>query len=315
MSARSILGAMIVGSVAIMFVAARRPERPAPAPVAPRAHERPWLSHEAAAQVIGPGGTLGPLFAGVSLGGPSPDAATRARIAAFARANGVDIRFEVADGELAAVRFGVTFGGCCGYEGADSLARQLGRPRTDTCCGCGERSWIDDWAVSLDEGIHVRGRVRVNRLDVRWEATASLTEVLDRAEQLIGKEHGAVREAAGDRWSELQPGHHDRLEVPYPFSRVPEFGPVTMVARDDMGLDLVTEHGRIVEVSFVLRELEYGDDPGGVVASLRARWGRPRTVDDSTSWTWHTRDAIITASLETSPPTIVIRAASAAPRS
>ena len=206
---------MIAGSVAVMLVVPRRPEPPAkPAPVA-RSLERPWLTREAAAQIVGPAGSLGPLFSDVELGGPAPAPVVRTRIAEFARANGIDIDFEVIDGELVAVRFAVTFGGCCGYEGAVTLARRFGRPRTQSCCGC-TPDWVDDWTVALEDGVHVRGRVRVNRVAVRWERTATMAELLDRAESVIGKARARVRASAGDHWTELEPGHRSLLEVSYP---------------------------------------------------------------------------------------------------
>ena len=67
------LCAMVVGAALVMVVAGRRPEpaRARPVPATTR-HERPWLTHEAAAQIIGHGGRLGPLFVGVVLGGPPP---------------------------------------------------------------------------------------------------------------------------------------------------------------------------------------------------------------------------------------------------
>jgi len=302
---------MIAGSVVVMLVVPRRPEPPAPpakpAPVV-RALERPWLTREAAAQVVGPAGSLGPLFSDVELGGPAPAPVVRTRIAEFARANGIDIDFEVIDGELVAVRFDVTFGGCCGYEGADALARRFGRPRTQSCCGC-TPDWVDDWTVALEDGVHVRGRVRVNRVAVRWERTATIAELLDRAESVIGKARARVRASAGDRWTELEPGHRSLLEVPYPFARASDFGfPVKLEARDDLGLQVMVEHGRIAEVSFVLRDVD--DDAARELPTvLRARWGQPRIVgNEPKTFAWQTPARSITAELDGVPMRIVIRA-------
>jgi hypothetical protein len=302
------LGMMIVGSAAIILVVPRRPEPPArPAPAA-RVLERPWLTREAAAQIVGPAGGLGPLFSDVELGGPAPAPGVRARIAAFARANHVDLDFEVVADELVAVRFAVTFGGCCGYEGADGLARRFDRPRTQACCGC-TVDWVDDWTVALEDGVHVRGRVRVNRVEVRWERTITLAELLDRAERVIGEPRARVRATAGDRWTELDPGHRALLELPYPFARTNAFGaPVKLDARDDLGLQVVVEHGRIAEVSFALGAID--DEAGRELATvLRARWGRPRSVGhESNTLAWRSPGRSVTAELDGFPSRIVIRA-------
>jgi hypothetical protein len=68
----------------------------------------------------------------------------------------LDIRFEIAGGELAAVRVAVTFAGCCGYEGADSLARRLRHPGTHDCTTCGP-AWVDTWGFALDRTAHAKG--------------------------------------------------------------------------------------------------------------------------------------------------------------
>jgi hypothetical protein len=300
---------MIAGSVAVMLVAKRRPEPPAKSAPVARALERPWLTREAAAQIVGPGGSLGPVFSDVELGGPAPAPVVRTRIAEFARANGIDIDFEVIDGELAAVRFAVTFGGCCGYEGADTLARRFDRPRAQSCCGC-DLDWVNDWTVALEDGIHVRGRVRVNRVEVRWERTATMAELLDRADSVIGKARARVRASAGDRWTELEPGQRYLLEVPYPFARRNDFGAlVKLEARDDLGLQVMVEHGRIAEVSFVLRDIDDADDVRELSTTLRARWGQPRIVgNEPKTLAWRTPARSITAELDGSAKRIVIRA-------
>lgn len=193
------LGAMVASTVAVVLVGARRSDPPRPAPAPARPHETPWLTPDAAAQVIGPGGRLGPLFDGTSFGEPVP-ADVRARIATFARANRVAIDLEVSDGELAAIRFEVSYGGCCGYEGADVLALRLERPHTGGCCVCGPDTWIDDWALVTDDGVYVRARVRVNRVVVRWERAWSAPEIVEHADQLLGQSAAVVRARSGDRW-------------------------------------------------------------------------------------------------------------------
>ena len=274
-NARTLLGAMIVGSVIVLLAVPRRGQ-PRAATVAPRVAERPWLTREAAAELFGPDGTLGPLFADVTLGGPAPSPATRARIAAFAQHNDVEIRFEVEADELKAIRFAVTFGGCCGYEGADTLGRKLGRPRTWTYCGS-PPDWVDDWSVTSDN-VHLLARVRVNRLEVRWEPTVTLPELLDRAEQLLGSTRSSVRDASGDRWIETGEGHY-LLEVPYGFVRDSYGVERGLRHRPDLGLQIVVDRGRITELSFELRDL----DVEAFADLLRTRWGRP-SYPDKNQW-------------------------------
>jgi hypothetical protein len=301
-SAKTMLWTMIAGSVAVMLIAARRPDpRPAPTPV--RAHERPWLSPEATRQLIGPEGGLGPLFADVELGRSAPTPEVRARIAEFARANDVEIHFEVVAGELAAVRFAVTFGGCCGYEGADALGRQLGRTRVYDCRSSSScpSDWADDWVKTLDDGIHIRGHIHVNRVEVRWERAASLAELLDSAEGALGKTRASVHESAGDRWTEVMQDRY-LLEVPYPFD--PEYSiPPSLSARTDLGVRVETDRGRVGQVSFVLRGDRNDEE---LEKTLRARWGRPRVLSNGTL-AWRTRDREITATLDYLGARIVIR--------
>jgi hypothetical protein len=290
---RLLFAASIALWIPVLVVAARRHAPPPHAPAVQHAHERPWLSPEAAKQVVGERGELGPLFADVTLGGSAPSRDTRDRIAAFARANNVDIRFEVADDELRAVRFAVTYGGCCGYEGADGLARRLQRPRKYDCCDCpSPPDWYDDWNATIDDGTTARVHVHINRVEVRWEATATLPEVLDRAEQLIGMDKASVRAAAGDRWTELVPGVQYRLELPFKFGGGSE--------RGDLGLRVTTERGRITEVAFATRD-RIEDDV------LHARWGRPHVSAETDAHTWRTHGRVITVDGDLAP-TVVIAA-------
>lgn len=176
MSAPIWLAAMVAGSV-VVLVAGRR-DHAEPRPPAPQvSEETPWLTPEAAAEVIGPGGNLGPLFTGVILGGTPPLPEVRARIAEFARTNNVDIDLEIVDDEVAAIRFEVMYGGCCGYEAADRLAARMRRPTTGGGCMGTVETWINDWATVVEEGVHMRARVHVNRLVVRWEPVATLPEI------------------------------------------------------------------------------------------------------------------------------------------
>lgn len=292
MSAQVWLGGMIVGSVLVIGLGSRGDS--ADPPPAPRVStEAPWLTPQAAAEIIGPDGTLGPLFQGVTLGGLAPSPEVRANIAAFARAHGVDIQLEIIDDELAAVRFDVTFGGCCGYEAADVLAKRLGRPRLSTCCGCNEFDWIDDWAIALEDGVHMRARVRVNRVLLRWERVATFDQVVARAEHLLGADRGDVSSGAGDRWREIAAGQYV-LELPYAFGAGVFGEHVRVQDRDELGLSVVVDRRRIVEVSFLIGRMEGEDVP----AYLRARWGRPRVDADDHTWIWHTPDRIVTAAFD-----------------
>jgi len=288
------LCAMIAGSALVVF-AVSRPEPPAPAPVIEPPHEAPWLTREAAAQVIADDGTLGPLFAGVELGGPPPSAAVRARIADFARANRVDIRFDVADDELAVVRFSVTFGGCCGYEGAGVLALRLHRPKGSQCCGC-ENVWIDDWSTVSDDGaIRTSVRVRINRVEVRWEPTLSMREVLERADHLFGADPHRIAEASGDRWITAESGKRYLLEEPFPTAPYPDFGwPPRLGDREDLGYQLAVERGRINQVKYALFHI---DDVEGFEKLARATWGHPRVADEH-HLEFHKPDRVVTVELD-----------------
>ncbi|MGE5187027.1 MAG: hypothetical protein ACM31C_33480, partial [Acidobacteriota bacterium] len=176
---------MVAGTAAAVWLVPRHAGRPQP-PVQDQPYDPHWLTREASAQVIGEDGTPGPLFAGVYLGGPAPSDAARARIAEFARRNHVAIELDVADDSVQAIRFDVTFGGCCGYEAADVLALRMHRPHTGGCCVCGADSWSDDWATTSDDGIYTRARVRVNRVAVRWERVLAPGELVERADALVG---------------------------------------------------------------------------------------------------------------------------------
>ncbi|MBA3456344.1 MAG: hypothetical protein H0T42_24800 [Deltaproteobacteria bacterium] len=276
MSAPAWLGAMIAGSVLVVAVGARRDPAPQPEPPRPPL-ESPWLTREAAAEIIAPGGGMGPLFTGAELGGLAPSPEVRARIAEFARVNNIEIDFEISDDEVAAVRFEVAFGGCCGYEAADALALRLHRPRIGGGCFGTERSWIDDWAFATHDGVHGRARVRVNRLTVRWERMATFHELLVRAEGLLGKDRGAVSSAAGDRWKEIDTGRY-LLEVPYLFIGSEWFE--GYYPASEHGLLVVADRRRIVEVSFSIR----GEDLERVPAVFQARWGRPRYRGATRTW-------------------------------
>ena len=301
---KAIFKALLAGSIVVVVAEAMHTNPAEERPAAKKVSERPWLSSEAEAQLFGPGGRLGPLFDDVDLGGAPPSPEVRTRIADFARANEVDIRFETAEGELAAVRVAVTFAGCCGYEGADALARRLRQPGTAECSTCGPE-WVDTWGLVLDPRVHVRGHVHVNRVELQWERTESFVELLDRAEALFGKAPAGLRAAARDRLTEFQPGRY-LLQVPFVFD--PGFmfwsAPGGGWTRDDLEVELAAEHDRIAEVAMTIRGNEYEK---GAEAALRARWGRPEIGGGpSETWTWHRDDRTITVGLGY-PTTIAIR--------
>jgi hypothetical protein len=299
MSGKAWLAAMVAGTALVVLVGARHDTAPPPE-AAPRAlPETPWLTREATDQVIAADGNLGPLFTGVVLGGTPPLAGVRARIAEFARANDVEIAFEIVDEEVRAVRFDVSFSGCCGYEAADTLGRRLGRPKIGGGCVGGEVMLLNEWAFTLDEGVYVSARVHVNRVQLRWEPMATLEEVLKRADRLLGTERAAVAKAAGDRWLELSSGGY-RLEVPYPFR-------ASYAINEVLGIDVVVEKGRVAEVSFSIRDPR--EQHPGVPSVLRSHWGRPRLESEEPTWTWRKPDRIIRANFDADgeSTTIVLR--------
>jgi hypothetical protein len=297
MSARAMLAVMIVGTALLLLLGPGWPSAAAYDPTPSPATETPWLTKEAAAQIIGPDGTLGPLFEDVALGGPAPSRAARERIAAFARANHVALDLEVVEDTLVAVRFDVEFGGCCGYEGADVLALRMGRPKHGNCGG--PKEWNDDWNMTSERGITLRGRVRFNRVLVRWERTATLAEVLDRADRLLGMKTSAI-DRADDHWRETAPDQY-LFEMPYEFVGFAVNTGAGLLNRHDLGLQVRAERGTIVEVSVVLDS----QPPSDVETTMKARWGRVRISDDV--WTWRTSDRVVTTTGSPTKITIAAR--------
>jgi hypothetical protein len=290
-----LIGISAVAMVFAVFHGAAQPHVKAAAK--PHARERPWLTHAAMQQLVGEGGGPGPVFADLTLGGPPPTAATRARISEFALANGITIALDVADHELSAIRVGVTFGGCCGYEGTDTLGRLLHRTRIydDDCEDC-RGTPANDWS-SASEGVAIHGHVAVNRIDIRWEALLTLPELLDRAEAIVGRPRATVRAHAGEHWRET--ATETFLDVPFVFSEN-GYG-------NDHGLHLEIEHGRIARVSFAMRGMSSGE----LEDQLRERWGRPHVADDQ--WTWRSPERVVTVDAEAYEPTFEIRASAPAP--
>jgi len=272
MAAKALLCVMVAGS-AFVIGFGRRDRTPPPKVARERPPEKPWLTHEAAAQLVDDGGGPGPLFDSLPLGGSAPSPEARAKIDEFARANHVEIHFDVADDALAAIRIGVVFPGGFGYEGADMFALRLRRPtRGGGCMGPWPAEWIDNWVFARDD-VHVRAKVNVNRVDVRWERTATADELLERADTLLGKDIDKVQKVLGDRLVERY-AHHYLLELPMAASGYSD----APVQDTDLGLQIETHAGHIVAVTFALDRYELDDDK--LAAMLRKyRRHRDRKVD------------------------------------
>lgn len=288
---------MVVGTAGILWLAPRHEPPPDP-PKHEHSYDPRWLSKDATARLIGEGGVPGPLFAGIHVGAPEPSAEVRARIATFARDNHVAIDFDVEDGLVDAIRLDVTFGGGFGYEGADVLALRVQRPSTGHCCVCGEDRWIDDWAYLAEDGTYVRGRVRVNRVTVRWERALAPIDLVERADALLGADVQQLAKTAGDRWIDLAGGDYG-LEVPCPVDHYP-----ADLRNLDCRIDLHADRGHVVSATVRLFELD-DDAQHALHAALRARWGRARHHDDA--WTWRTADRTIVAELGDMPAKIELR--------
>lgn len=292
------LAAMLGGTTLVMLFGARdaAPARSTPEPA--KRIEAPWLTREASAQLIGPGGTLGPLFAGVILGGAVPPAPIRERIAAFAAEHDVDIDLEIAEGNVVAVAVGVTFDGGFGYEGADVLALRMRRPSSGVCCVCGPDTWYDDWGIGFADGTYVHARVRVNRVEARWVPTMSQAQAVTLAESLLDARMSDVRRRVGERLWE-----RDGLaKIEVPFATIGD-DPL-VIPHGDFAIELVVEDGRVADVSVGLRG--YGDEQARANQRLIIdRFGRPRKHrnEHSTWWTWRQPDRIIEASTYDDVPT------------
>lgn len=313
MSHRTVLWLLLAGSVAAMVMAVRRS---APAielpdePIIVRAHERPWLATDALDQVFGDAGLPGPLFADLVLGGRAPSTESRARIAKFEKDHDVEIHLDTKDDVLVAIRFAVTFGGCCGYEAADKLGSRLARPWTENGCPA-PKEYLNTWSYAASPQVELRAHVAVNRVEVRWEAIPTLAQLLARAETLIGQNRQVVGEAYGDHWRELESDHLFLLEVPYPFGfRREYFGePPKLVERDDLGFKVTVDRGVVTGVKLVIHQL---DDYDLLRDALEKRWGRPRKrAEGETSaetWRWHKPGLAITATPEDVTRTVEITA-------
>jgi hypothetical protein len=197
------------------------------------------------------------------------------------------------DGTLSDIRFAVEYGGCCGYEGADVLALRLHRPHFGGGCIPTPREWADDWAMVTDAGLYARARVRGNRVEVRWEREASLTEVVAYTDGLLGQRLATVKRAAGDRWHAIDADRY-LVEVPHLFESYGRGSSTPMAERTDLGLVVTVRAGKIVEVAARMSRFE--EIPDGLETALRARLGRPnRAADDTLSW--HKRGRTVVSDL------------------
>ena len=286
MNAKVLLAVMIGASaLAVGKAATTKHGGSAPEPVAARrATEKPWLANDAAAQIVSENGKLGPLFAGVELGMPVPPR-ERALIAEFARKHDVTIDLDVKAGVLAAIKFDVSYGGCCGYEAADSLARRIGRPSEGGGC-FGDKVLLNDWASSPGDGSRMRAKVDVNKVSLRWESELSVPELLARADGLVGRPADAVGKHAGERWISGARGSY-LLEEPYPFERPSDWAPATRWQQLGFGVDVA--NNRVSTVSFTVRN----SDAEPALPQLVAHWGKPRKTAES--WSWTKVDRTITA--------------------
>lgn len=292
-------GVMIVAAAATVWLGARhfsQPEQVAPA----AAREKPWLGRDAAAQIITSDGELGPLFEGSTVGGSAPSAATRDRIAKFARDNHVTIDLDITDDTLVSVRFDVTFGGCCGYEGADTLTLRLQRPKTSECgCGC-PTGWVDDWEISTPSGAYVLARVRVNRVIVRWESKLTLAEVLARADHLLGADAATIAKTAGYHWVELAPHHRYRLELPYILEageKWRQYSPRALPRT--FAIDAIVSSGKITELAVEIGRYSFAN-LSELEPTLESHWGRSvaREQGEQILSVWSRPDREITANFE-----------------
>jgi hypothetical protein len=129
----------------------------------------------------------------------------------------------------------------------------------------------------------MRARVRFNRVQIRWERATTLPELFARADGLLGSSPDAIREAAGDRWRELEPGRY-LLDVAYAFPD--PHGSVRR--RDSLGIPVRVDGDRIVEATFTLREVDEVAQ-----TTMRERWGHSKRTGETR--TWRLADRTITA--------------------
>jgi hypothetical protein len=266
--------AMVAGAGLVIFLGTRGHHDDDPPPPPPPKAGPQWIGRDAVPHLVAPGGKPGPLFDGMTLGGAAPTDVQRARVDEFAKKNDMDIALEMHDDKLAAIRVGITFKGGFGSEGAEVFALRFQRPSTGTCCVCGPDTWINSWAYVLEGGVRVRARIKANRVEARWERAATYDELFAGADELLGKDFVATREAAGDRWHEVTAYHLLEAAMPYPRER-PRNG---RSDGSDLGFLVEEQGGKIVAVTLALDDSD--DNAKDIERAARARWGHPR-VDES----------------------------------
>ena len=239
---------MLVGTVVV--IAFGRRAEPAKKRSAPRAlvDRGQWLSREAERQVVADGGAPGPLFASLTLGGSAPTALEREHIAAFARENHIEIDLDTHDDTLEAIHVAITYGGCCGYEGVDVLARRAGQVVDGGGC-MGPARPRASWANVLDDGTHVRGKIHLNHIELTWRRVMPLPEALAITEGLLGQSIHSLRGRRG--FVDRGQGSY-LLELPLPY--------------DGPGVELVAARGVVHTV--LLDVMQFRDDDR-VIAGAR----------------------------------------------
>jgi hypothetical protein len=280
-----LLAALLVGIGLVGVVAASWPAPSAEVePPVAREPEKPWFTSQALRQVIDLEHGLGPLFEGSTVGGSAPSKETRARIAAFAKAHDVTIELDIKNDELRSVTLDIVFGGCCGYEGVDVMARGLGRPFYSESCGA-PGTYIDNWRV-IGETTAMRATIRVNRLTLFVEPSITEPVLIARVDALLGMRIDDAMRGDAAHWRELGDGRY-LFEQPIAFM-TPEIGAQPGIDRMDLGARVTAEDGVITRVVFSLREL----DSDATTAAMTAQWGTPKQVEDDRIWS--KRDRVIT---------------------
>ena len=299
---------MVAGTGLVVWLGSRHHDEPEPPPAPARAPDPEWLSKAAAAELVGSDAGPGPLFAGLTIGGPAPSPEARARIAEFATKNHVDIDLETRDDKLTAIWLDVKFKGAFGSEGADVFALRLKHPSTSVCYG--DVHWIDMWALVLDSGLRLRGNVAKNQVEARWEKPATLAELVARGDELLGMDLETVKASAGKRFH-TTPGGHYLVDAAVPFPR--GWTGDTSFEPANLGFLLSEQGGKIVRVKMAFRVIseEHIDDELEKIGVKR--WGaysggEGSDEENGATLVWKKRDRKIKILHPGMEPMLVIRA-------